>query len=71
MGVIPKQTAGHIHYGLTEKEMQAKTGSTGNFHGPMPICGYGSWHCHTTRKIKNLTCEKCKELLASNPPIPQ
>lgn len=58
---------GQIHYGLTEAEMRRKTGSNGNFEGPMPICGHGSWHAHVTRNTKNLTCEACKAVLAKNP----
>ena len=58
---------GHIHFGLTEAEMQRKTGSNGHFHGPMPICGYGSWHTHTTRNTRNISCQVCKERLASQP----
>lgn len=62
------QHLGHIHYGLTETEMRRKMNSTGNFEGPMPICGHGSWHTHTTRNTKNLTCPVCIERLASQPP---
>jgi hypothetical protein len=67
MGLIHTRTLGHIHFGLLEVEMRNKTGSNGNFHGPMPICGNGSWHAHTTRNPQNITCEKCKALLAENP----
>jgi hypothetical protein len=67
MSEVHTRTLGNIHYGLTEQEMRNKVRSTGNFHGPMPICGNGSWHCHVTRNSLNVTCEKCKELLASNP----
>lgn len=67
MSEVHTRTLGHIHFGLTEAEMRRKTGSNGNFEGPMPICGYGSWHAHTTRNIKNVTCEKCKERLATKP----
>lgn len=67
MGKIVSQFVGHLHYGLTEAEMQRKTESNGNFHGPLPICGNGSWHASTTRNIKNLTCEACKAALAKNP----
>jgi hypothetical protein len=67
MSEVHTRTLGHIHYGLTEAEMRRKTGSNGNFHGPMPICGNGSWHAHTTHNPQNITCEKCKEQLAANP----
>lgn len=68
MGQVSTNYLGHIHYGMTEREMQNKTGSNGNFHGPMPLCGNGSWHTHTTRNPNNVTCEICKERLASRPP---
>lgn len=67
MSEIHTRTLGNIHYGLTEQEMRDKVRSTGNFRGPMPICGNGSWHCHVTRNLQNVTCEKCKKLLADRP----
>lgn len=67
MSNVHTRTLGHIHFGLLEVEMRNKTGSNGNFHGPMPICGNGSWHCHVTRNIANVTCESCKEHLAKRP----
>lgn len=67
MSEVHTRTLGHIHYGLTEDEMRSKSGSNGNFHGPMPICGNGSWHAHVTRNSINVTCVKCKELLDSRP----
>jgi hypothetical protein len=47
------------HYGLTEAEMRAKTGSNGSFEGPMPVCGNGSYHVTVTREKAHVNCAAC------------
>ena len=56
-----------VHYGLTQDEMRAKCQSTGDFGGPRPLCGNGSFHCATTRDKAKVTCEPCRQKLNLKP----
>lgn len=56
-----------VHFGLSQEQMRRKTGSTGDFAGPRPLCGNGSFHCTTTDQAFQVTCEACKNQLARRP----
>lgn len=58
---------GDVHYGMSQAQMRRKTGSTGDFAGPRPLCGNGSFHCTTTIHPERVTCELCKAKLAQKP----
>lgn len=51
------------HYGMTEAEARARYKSSGNFEGPLPLCGNGSYHCTVTRNKSLVTCEACQARL--------
>lgn len=55
-----------IHLGLTQEQMRAKSGSNGNFEGPNPLCGNGSFHAEVTTTAARVSCVAC--LLKMNPP---
>lgn len=48
-----------VHYGMTQDEARARYASTGNFEGPLPICGNGSFHVKTSRDRAEVTCPAC------------
>lgn len=54
------------HMRLTQDQMRAKAGSTGDFDGPNPACGNGSYHVDVTDNRAHVTCAAC--LLKMNPP---
>lgn len=49
-----------VHYGMSKSEAQAKYKSTGEFVGPLPICGNGNFHVQVTRSKQEVTCNSCK-----------
>lgn len=53
------------HFGMTQAEARAKAGSTGDFQGPRPLCGNGSYHVTVARSA--VTCPRCLEMLANKP----
>lgn len=54
---------GDVHYGMTQDEARAKYRSTGDFAGPRPLCGNGSYHCTVTRDKSKVTCAACQSRL--------
>lgn len=56
-----------IHYGMTQAQARRKTGSNGNFEGPLPLCGNGSFHVEVTSATWAVTCEACKAKLKTKP----
>ena len=52
-----------VHFGLTQAEARSRYASSGNFEGPLPICGNGNYHCKVTRMKTQVTCEACKARL--------
>lgn len=56
-----------VHLGLTQDQMRRKTGKFADFSGPMPLCSNGSFHVEVTPSKKLVTCEKCLEIIATNP----
>jgi hypothetical protein len=56
-----------IHLRLSQDQMRRKTGSNGDFQGPMPLCGNGSAHARVDVRHTSVTCEACKKILASRP----
>lgn len=56
---------GPVHYGMTQDEARAKYKSNGDFSGPRPLCGNGSFHCPVTRDKTQVTCEACQARLDS------
>lgn len=49
-----------VHYGMTQREARDRYKSNGNFEGPLPLCGNGSFHCQVTSHKPAVTCEACK-----------
>ena len=53
----------YTHYGMAQGEARAKAKSNGDFEGPLPICGNGSYHCTVTRDKSKVTCPACQARL--------
>lgn len=49
-----------VHFGMTQDEARAKFKSTGNFEGPLPLCGNGNYHCHVSRNWDTVNCTACQ-----------
>ena len=64
-GSVPSSKG--IHYGMTQAQARRKTGSNGNFEGPLPLCGNGNYHADVTSDIESVTCEACKAILKTRP----
>lgn len=63
----PAPVSNGVHYGMTEAQARRKAGSTGNFEGPLPLCGNGSYHAGVTSDAESVTCEACKAILKTRP----
>lgn len=48
-----------IHLGMTQDEARAKYQSTGDYEGPLALCGNGNYHAETTRTRADVTCPAC------------
>lgn len=57
--VAPTPTDSARHLGLTQDQMRAKTGSTGDFEGPNPLCGNGNYHALVTQDRAKVSCAAC------------
>lgn len=52
------------HYYEDQDQIRVRLRSGGQFRGG-PLCGYGSAHAKTTQNVDNVTCQKCKDKIAT------
>lgn len=48
-----------VHYRMTQDEARAAANSTGDFEGPLPLCGNGNFHANVTRETGKVNCPYC------------
>lgn len=55
-----------VHYRMTQDDQRRRNLSTGDFR-EQALCGCGSGHATLVRKVQEVTCRRCLQLLSFKP----